>query len=458
MHVNCARMCVGVLCVLAVTARAQTSPYTLDRCVALGLERSAAALNARRDREIGRTLIKQARAEAFPTLSGVATYTRLDEVQDIGFGAETFSFGVLDNYSVLGKVEQLLYSGGRVRAAMHAAGLAREFYDRGAAYTESLVTRDIRTGFHGILLAREVVVVRREAVAQFEVHAAEAVQKAHAGTVSEYDQLSAQVRVANERPALIVAQKDLRLARLNLRRLLNVEDRDFAVDGALVYTPVDRTLADLLPLAVESRTDVQQMELDVMLGEQEVNVARSGQRPSLRAFFAYNGANAYEFVEYEDAWEWHWNAGVVAEWTFWDGGLTSGKVRQKQLELTKSQTSLDDLTRIVRMQVQAAYIEMERAREAIEAGGGSVRLAEKALSIADKRFGAGLATNLEYTDSQLALSTSRLTRLQALHDHMNAVAELEYVCGLPYGALDAGKAQHEGPRRGRGKHEGQDNE
>ncbi len=34
--------------------------------------------------------------------------------------------------------------------------------------------------------------------------------------------------------------------------------------------------------------------------------------------------------------------------------------------------------------------------------------------------------------------------LQALHDHMNAVAELEYVCGLPYGALDAGKAQHEG--------------
>jgi len=423
---------------------AGTAPYTIDRCIDLGIERSAAALNAQRDREIGRTLIKQARSEAFPQLSGSATYTRLDEVQDIAFGEESFSFGVLDNYGVEGKVEQLLYSGGRVRAATRAAGLARDFHDHGAAHTRSGVTRDVRVGFHGILLAREAVAVRNDAVAQLQAHAEDAERRARVGTVSEYDQLSAQVRVANERPALIAAEKAYHVARLNMRRLLGLEDRGFAVEGALVYQPVEISLADLLPKAVENRADVRQMELQVLLDEQQLDVAGSGQLPSLRAFFSYNGANAYQFVEYEDDWEWHWNAGIVADWTFWDGGLTAGLVRERELELLKSQTILEDLLRLVRMQVQTTYLEMERAREAIEAGAGNVALARKALSIAETRFGAGLATNLKYTDSQLALRTAQLTRLQALHDHMNAVAELEFVCGLPYGELGAGVADHEG--------------
>ena len=377
-----ARVRIGVLafCAVASGVWAETAPYTVDRCIEIGLERSAAALNAQRDREIGRTLIKQARAEAFPQLSSSATYTRLDEVQDIDVGGENLSFGVLDNYSVIGKVEQLLYSGGRVRAATRAAGLAHDYYDNGAEYTRSTVTRDVRFGFHGILLAREAVEVRREAVEQLEGHAANAERKWQAGTLSEFDQLSAQVRVANERPALIMAEKDCRMARLTMRRLLRVEDKDFAIDGALVFQPVRATLASLLPRAVESRRDVRQMELQALLDQQQLDVAQSGQLPSLRAFFTYNGANAYQFVEYEDDWEWHWNAGVVADWTFWDGGLTSGLVRERELELAKTRTGLEDLVRLLRMQVQAAYLEMERAREAIAAGAGNVTLAQKALS------------------------------------------------------------------------------
>ncbi len=429
--------CVGDIC-------ADAEPYTLDRCIELGLERSAAALNAQRDREIGRTLIKQARAEAFPQISGSAIYTRLDEVQEIDFAGQNLSFGVLDNYSVVGKVEQLLYSGGRVRAAMRAAGLARDYYDNGAEYTRSTITRDVRFGFHAILLAREAVEVRREAVEQLEGHAANAEQKWQAGTVSEFDQLSAQVRVANERPALIAAETDYRMARLILRRLLRIEAEAFVVDGSLVLQPVRETLANLLACAVESRGDVRQMELQALLDQQQLDVAESGQLPSLRAFFTYNGANAYQFVEYEDDWEWHWNAGLSVDWTFWDGGLTAGLVRERELALAKTRTSLDDLARLVRMQVQAAYLEMERARKAIEAGAGNVALAQKALSIAETRFGAGLTTNLEYADSQLALRTAQLTRLQALHDHMNAVAELEYVCGLPHGALATNPVDHEG--------------
>ncbi len=433
----------GVLCGACLAVQADEAPYTLERCVELGLARSAAALNAERDREIGRALITQARSEAFPQLSGSAAYTRLDEVQEIGFGEASLPLGVLDNYTVEGRVEQLLYSGGRVRAALRAAGLARDFFDSGAVHTRSELTRDIRKGFHAILLAREAVAVRRDSVAQLEAHARDAEQQWRAGTLSEFDQLSARVRVSNERPALIAAQKEYAAALLGMRRILGVEARGFEVQGRLIHCPVTVSLADLMVRAIESRADVRQVELQVELNREQLDVVRAGHRPNLRAFFSYNGANAYQFVEYEDEWEWHWNAGLKADWTLWDGGLTSGRVRERRLELSKSETTLDDLVRLVRMQVQTAYMEMERAREAIAAGAGSVALARKALGIAKTRFDAGLATNLEYADSQLALRSARLSRWQALHDHMNAVAELEYVCGLSYGALSSAPADRE---------------
>lgn len=449
MQLACARIgvAVGVIAGMLglVPAASSDERLTLDDCIALGLERNAAAVNAQRDREIGRTLIKQARSEAWPQLSASASYTRLDEVQAVGFGDQSFAFGVRDNYSVVGKVEQLLYSGGRVSAARRAAGLAQDFFNRGAKHTEQQVIRDVRRGFYRIMLARETVAVRREALVQLESHAREADRQARAGTVAEYDRLSAEVRVANERPSLIAAKKAHQQAALNLRRLLGIEARSLAVDGALVWRPVATSLADLLHAALESRADIDQMELQVRLDEQQVEVARSGNRPRLRAFFNYDGANTDGFAEYEDEWEWHWKAGITADWPFGDGGLTAAQVRERELELAQTRTRLDELQRRVRMEVEMAYLEMKRAREAIDAGRGTVALAQKALSIAAQRFEAGIASSLEYSDSQLALRTARLTELQALHDHMRAVAELEYACGLDRGVL--GSAPENGEDR-----------
>ena len=59
----------------------------------------------------------------------------------------------------------------------------------------------------------------------------------------------------------------------------------------------------------------------------------------------------------------------------------------------------------------------------------TVELAEKSLEIAKVRYDNGLATYLDYTDANLALRTARLTRLQALHDHLNSLARLQQASG-----------------------------
>ena len=77
---------------------------------------------------------------------------------------------------------------------------------------------------------------------------------------------------------------------------------------------------------------------------------------------------------------------------------------------------------------------MQQAAETVAASRETVELAEKSLDIARARYENGLATSLDYADANLALSVARLTRLQALHDHLNALARLQQASGETFAA------------------------
>ena len=52
------------------------------------------------------------------------------------------------------------------------------------------------------------------------------------------------------------------------------------------------------------------------------------------------------------------------------------------------------------------------------------------MEITKTRYKQGMATYLEFADANLALSTAQQARLQSIHAHMSALANLEFVCGI----------------------------
>ena len=254
--------------------------------------------------------------------------------------------------------------------------------------------------------------------------------KFKSGAVSELDLLSAQVAAANARPSLIIARNAHTVALEDLKRILNVDAFQIEPVGELQERELDGGLEDYLALAEEHRARLQQVQAGVMLREQDVIVARSGLLPDLRALLSYNGANSYGFVSYEDEWQWHWNAGVALNWQIMDAGLTRGRVRQKKLELAKSETDLAELHKAVALEARTAYLDFQSALEALDGAKGTVSVAEKALRIAQSRYDAGLVTRLELTDATLAQSRARLTWYRALHAGEVALSNLRFACGL----------------------------
>ncbi|MEI6972504.1 MAG: TolC family protein, partial [bacterium] len=149
-------------CIAVGAATNTPARFTLDDCIRTGLKRSAVATNARRDKEIARATVSQARSQVLPQLTADGGYTRLDEIQSMDIGGQMVEMGTLDNYSVDFRLNQLLYSGGKMHAAIKAARLAHVYADLELANVEEGLVRDIRIGFYDILLAKSMVAVKEE--------------------------------------------------------------------------------------------------------------------------------------------------------------------------------------------------------------------------------------------------------------------------------------------------------
>jgi outer membrane protein TolC len=412
-----------LLALLSLTGRAETS-YTLDECVRIGLERAVPVMNAERDRQIAEATMKQARATGLPQIDLVGLYTRNDGTVAIGETTER------DSYSGSITASQTLYDGGRVFSAVRAAQAYRGLTDQAKAQQEAALIRDVHTAFNGILLAQANVAVQEASVDQLAGFEKETRQKYDVGTASEFDWLTAQVRLANEKPKLIAARNALAVAKEYFRNLIVLDDEDFSLDGKLDYTPFDPDLMALQSGAVSVRPELLVQEKTVALRREDMKASWSGYKPKVTADAIYTQENPDRYDSTQKEWADHWRAGVTARWTLFDGGTRRGDVLTKGLELAKAQADRDSLLRFVSVEVKSAWLDMMAARETIAGTEQNVTLAEKALEIAKTRYDNGLATYLEFTDSNLSLNTARLIYFRSLEKHLNAVVNLKYAAGI----------------------------
>jgi outer membrane protein TolC len=444
--VSCSRhaavACAGLLVVAC--AAAETPVYTLEDCLSSGQARSARLANAARDHQIANTRIRQVRAQVLPQLAARGQYTYQEEVPyTVSTNGTRIPLGRRDNYLFAGEISQLLYAGGSVSAGLRAAAAYRELSQAAEAQARAELERDIRQGFVDVLLAQAVADVRGQVVTQLEAWVGQVDARFRQGAVSEFERNSARVRAANERPPLIRARADVELARTRLRNLARLDRGPFALRGELEITPYTNSLAELQRAALEQRPELAQARLRVTLSRADVRATQGGYAPRIRARAASTAQNPPAGTALNE-FDWGWSAGVVAEWSLFDGGLREAEIAQKRLELAKAEEDLGEMRRMIELEIEALHAELRQAAEAVAATAENLALARQNLGIARTRYEAGLVTHLEFTDAELALRTASLGRLEALADHERSVAALMCARGRP--VADTGKAGvHEQP-------------
>ena len=110
-------------------------------------------------------------------------------------------------------------------------------------------------------------------------------------------------------------------------------------------------------------------------------------------------------------------------------GMRSAKANSERAELQMEQRDLAIQSQELAIvtQVTNAGLNVTDTRLQLDAAARSRALAEESATVAVTRFNAGVATNFEVVTEQDALTSARLSELNAIIRHINAIAEFERV-------------------------------
>lgn len=376
-------------------------------------------------------LITEVKAQALPNAGITGSYTKTaDELSN------NFSNPSTQSWNIALQVTQTLYAGGGVKAALDAQRLVRESALLDLQATINAALLDVRTRFYDVLLARDQIEVQELNVQLLQEQLQTARDRYEAGAVSQFDVLRAEVELANAQPALIRARNALRNGIESLRQSLGYQTgRDEDIDrvpefvGELDLVPVAYDLRESLRTARDSRPELQQLIKLAEAREAGVKIARSGYLPNLQALAGYElrkDAGSERFRESNDGWV----VGLQSSWAIFDGRATAGRVVQARSQLEQARLQAADYQLGIEVEVRRAVSALQEAQELADAAGKTVEQAEEALRLANVRYGAGSATQLEQLQARVALTQARDNQLQANYSYNVAVARLRQAMGL----------------------------
>lgn len=412
----------------------------LQYALAFALDNSFAIRQAKERIKEQEGVVLEVRSAQIPNVSASGGYQR--SAVEVGPTGENryWSFNVT--------ARQNLYTGGAVSASVKAQKLSLDaaILSLQAVINDALL--DVRTRFYTVLLSREKIKVQEQNVELLQRQLQDVKNRFEAGTVSNFEVLRAEVALANAQPALITARNDYRLAIETLRQAIGYtttsEPNIAKVPeflGTLEFTPASFDLRSALATAREQRPDLQRLQKLATAAEEGVIARRAGYYPNVALFGAYDWrktAGSSNFPGERDGW----TVGLSSTWDIFDGRATAGRVVQARSFLEQTKLALAESQLAVDVDVRRAISNFQQANELAEASKKVVEQADEAVRLANARYNAGTATQLDVLTSQVDLTTARLNQLQAYYTYNIAVATTRKAMGLQDDLRPAGELNY----------------
>lgn len=434
---------------------------TLDEAVRIAVRQNPNVLKQIAEIERTRGLIIEATAEALPHLVLNATYDQQDKrllenqsnggTQDfpnveipLGPGPNPETFNLADLFSAFAReernqpdktwqvnfqVQQLIYSGGQVRAAINVAKFTEDSAYWSLRDIIDQVIATTRTQFYTVLTNRSLITVAQETVQLQEDLLKDQKNRFEAGTVPRFNVLRAEVELANVIPNLIRAKNDYLISEIDLAKTLGLDPGPggkptFNPVGTLDVTGHPLSLQQSLDIAKARRPFLKVQRQQIKIQAENIKIALAGYKPTIQGHAGYLFQNSRLTDDIEDVVD-GWFFGFTGTWNIFDGGETYGRVKQARAQLESSKVNYDDSVQQVELEVQQAYANLETQRETIRSQQKNVEQALEALRLANERLAAGAGTQLEVLDARVALTRARTTELVARGDYNRAKAELD---------------------------------
>ncbi len=246
-----------------------------------------------------------------------------------------------------------------------------------------------------------------------------------AGVGTKVDTTRAEVQLARQRQALLVANNQRDLARLALLRAIGA---DFGATLELADDWKQQVPAPELAAAVSAaRSGRPEMALygeRLRAADLKVRAAEAEKLPTLgfQAQAVENGNRVRDF-------EWNRTIGASVTVPLFTGRRIEARVAEARAQREQVALEQHEAERQIEQEVRQALLAWTNARSRVELAEQSERLASDELELASDRFKAGVAPSIEVDSAQTSLAAARDQRIDALADEAQSRFDLARATG-----------------------------
>ncbi len=418
----------------AGTLNAQQLDLTLQQAIGIALDENPTIKVADKEIQVKKIADTEAWQALLPSVTANASVQHTLLAAEMNLGGNKFKMGEDNtNTGVLAGTLSLPLFAPTVYQNMKLTKTDIELAREQARNSRLDLVNQVTKAFYQMLLSQDSYKVMQESYKTSKENFDVVNEKYKVGSVSEYDKISAEVQMRSMNSSMVSTQTALTLAELQLKVLMGIDpnikvvinDKLENYENALVLAEVDDTEA-----ALQNNSAMRQFDINREMLDRALKIQRTSFMPTVS--FSLTGQYQSLYNKNWSLWDYDWSPSAsftigisipiftASNWT---------KLKTTKLQISELEDNRLNTRRQLAMSAQSYMHNMASSIVQVESNKEAVRQADKAVTIAAKRYDVGKGTILELNQSEVALTQSQLTYNQSIYDYLVNKSELDYTLG-----------------------------
>jgi len=291
----------------------------------------------------------------------------------------------------------------------------------------------VKRVYFNLLLQRELVKINTSAFKRDSILVLASNALIQAKLATRRDALSAEIRVADDRAALLAGQSDYESALDNLKDVLGLPiEATIGVDSTgLDYVKVDLNEQEIVMHVLEQNPSVRSSEVALARTRLAYSVTKNTQLPQLDLVASYASTLQRDLVVNQDQRRTGgWQASLNLNYPLFSREAAS-RAEEAEIFVAQQEDRVQELKRQITINIRDIVRAVNNKVEQIVAIKRGIEVAEVKLDFATTMFNLGRASNFDITESQEFLLKAQNQYLRILVEYHTKLAILESLTGKP---------------------------
>jgi outer membrane protein TolC len=407
---------------------ALSDSLTLEASIQKALQTNPDILQAAHSIDVFQSAVGASKSSYYPDASADLTYARLGPASSITFGPQSFQLYPLNAWDEHLGVQGTIYDfNKRGKSVDLASSQVTTAQDRLDLAKSGLSYHTIQT-FYAILFLEKSIQVQDEEIKNLNDHLLMTQKKVQAGTATDFDVLTTQVRVAAAQNEKINLENNLENTKVVFRRLLGLPpDSPVNLAGEFTEEPVALNGDSLISHGTSNRTEMKIADDQLNTAQMQYSVASATNNPMLNGSLMWGLKNGY-FPDM-NVLRGNFVAGVQLAIPLFDGFRERNLKEEASANIRVIEDNKNSIAEQIKSDVQKGISDVKSSMDRLRTTEITIDQAKSAVEQARIRYQSGSVTNLDLLDAETSLSQIELIQIQALYQFVVSRYELDQAIG-----------------------------